>query len=941
MNRLVTLLLAGTLSLSAQAIRPRPVPYTVTQSDGTTLTVIKHGNDHLAYYTTLDGKVLQRNASGDLCYARLDGSRLQPTSYIAHNAAQRAATEQAFARDSALTPTQVAAIKAETSPRNRKAIQASTSDGLGKYGTSGKGAVGSIGAYTIPVIMVQFSDLKFQSSTTVDKMNRFYNEVGYDDESSCVGSVRDYFVSQSGGMFTPTFEIVGIVTLNTSYKTYGANDSYGNDKGWDNYAFLRACVNAAAAQGVDFAQYVQGSGVPLVALLYAGPGEATDYSSNAENYLWPAEDDCDIDINGVHFNSVFMGNELYYDNSLMGMGVFCHEFGHALGLPDFYCTDYSYEADDPFGFWDIMDCGAYVNSSRAPIGYTAYERSYLGWQNLVELGSEAQKVTLSKFDAASAEAGTNAVIIRNSRSETFILENRQPGTWYPSSFGSGIMLQRYAYSQSAWSQNIPNNTQSKKRACLLPANNVKFNYGTNVSPRNLYGNGVNEITSLPTYSGTAKTDAPIYNITKSGSDITFYWLSTDISPYSVGDTLEQAGLTSRYVGNLQLLVEPKADGAYTGEVQIPATFTRDGITYTYIGIDSLAFAGCDGLTAVSIPATVTRIATDAFRHTPALKQITVAADNEAFQSVGGVLFTRSTLLDGVSASAARPRAATTEQTATFDFGGNALGLPVSTSASPSAGNITAPLTVDDVTLSTTDGTTATRLWKSTSTTDLRVYKNGGTLTFSVPAQQEITQIVFTYSALNMTASEGTLTSGTWTGTAQSVTFSAGATCKITKVVVTYSAAAPAEAALLCYPAALGTDYTVPKAVSRLADYAFEDADVRTLVLSDSLLTLGANALSTAALTSLACPAMTPPTAESDPFTAVNKSLCTLTVPAEAEAAYRAADYWKEFFSSTNIATPTAPVASDSRTPLFDLSGRRISRTTRGVYIMGGRKVVVP
>ncbi len=938
MTRLATLLLTGTLALSAQAIRPRPVPYTVTQSDGTTLTVVKHGNDHLAFYTTQDGKILVRNADGDLCYARLDGDLLRPTAYIAHNAAQRAATEQTFARDSAITPTRLATLKAETTPRSRKAIQASTSDGLGKYGTSGKGAVGSIGTYTIPVIMVQFSDLKFQSSTTVEKMNRFYNEAGYSDESGCVGSVRDYFVSQSRGMFTPTFEIVGIVTLSNSYKTYGANDSYGQDKGWQNYAFLKDCVNAAAAQGVDFAQYVHGSGVPLVALLYAGAGEATDYSSNAENYLWPAEDDCDIDINGVHFNSVFMGNELYYDGSLMGMGVFCHEFGHALGMPDFYCTDYSYEADDAFGFWDIMDCGAYVNSSRAPIGYTAYERSYLGWLNLVELGSEAQKVTLNKADDAD---GTNAVIIRNSRSETFILENRQPGTWYPSSFGSGIMLQRYTYSQAAWSQNIPNNTQSKKRACLLPANNVKFDYGTNVSPRNLYGNGVNEITSLPTYSGTAKTDAPIYDITKSGSDITFYWLSTDISPYTVGDTLEQDGLTSRYAGNLQLLVEPKADGAYTGEVQIPDTFTRDGLTYTYVGIDSLAFANCNGLTAVSIPATVTQIAADAFRHTPALKQIVVAAGNEAFQSVDGVLFTRSTLLDEASAPTVRPRAATAAQTATFNFGENTLGLPVSTSASPSAGNITDPITVDDVTLTTSSGTTATRLWKSTSTTDLRVYKDGGSLTFSVPDRQQIEQIAFTYSALNMTASEGTLTGGTWTGETQSVTFSANATCKITKVVVTYSAAAPAEAALLHYPAARDAEYTVPTVVSRLADYAFEDAAVSTLVLSDSLLTLGANALSTAALTSLTCPATTPPTAVSDPFTTVDKSLCTLTVPAEAEAAYRAANYWKEFFPATGIATVTAPAAGSSARPCFDLSGRRVSRTSRGVYILGGRKIVVP
>ena len=72
----------------------------------------------------------------------------------------------------------------------------------------------------------------------------------------------------------------------------------------------------------------------------------------------------------------------------MGMGVFCHEFGHALGLPDFYNTDPAVTLSrNPFGYWSIMDAGPYVNNANAPIGYTAYERSYLGWLKLKELTS--------------------------------------------------------------------------------------------------------------------------------------------------------------------------------------------------------------------------------------------------------------------------------------------------------------------------------------------------------------------------------------------------------------------------------------------------------------------------------------------------------------------------------------------------------------------------
>ena len=391
----------------------------------------------------------------------------------------------------------------------RRAVYATTSDGLGEKGTMSRGAVPSIGEYTIPVVMVQFSDVKFKSTTTVEKMTRFYNQEGYKEESGCKGSVRDYFKSQSGGQFIPTFDVVGIVTL-TKASTY-----YGKDKSEDeidiNMDQLPGDVISAAISqlGVDFSKYVvpagdsyHKQGVPLMCMLYAGQGEATGGSDDS---IWPCEWDAEEDPAGqgtysnVHFNSFFVGNELL-DNKLMGMAVFCHEFGHALGLPDFYVTDYSYESDDPFGHWSIMDTGAYVDDEcRAPMGYNAYEKSYMGWLELKEIG-DAKEVTLqSPFGLAE----NSAYIIRHSLSESFIFENRQPGDWYPSTFGSGLLVSRINYSYNAWNTNTLNNTQSKKRACALTADGAKMNYSA--SYKNLYGNGKNLINTLKTYSGSSKT----------------------------------------------------------------------------------------------------------------------------------------------------------------------------------------------------------------------------------------------------------------------------------------------------------------------------------------------------------------------------------------------------------------------------------------------------
>lgn len=522
---LVFTLVLLSLALQVEAIRPRHVAFPIAQSDGTQVMVYKNGDGHLAFYTTLDNRVVVRNEQGDLCYAVLNkDGRLVAGNVVAHDEADRSATETAYVETKALQPSDAVVqrkVQRRQAPK-RRACYASTADGLGKYGQSGMGAVNSIGEYTIPVIMVQFKDLKFKSSTTKAKMTRFYNEEGYSDETLCVGSVRDYFKSQSRGMFVPTFDIVCTVTLDKNYVKYGKNITSGEYEGYDvglaeDNFFVTESIKKAVEQGVDFSKYVVNGGVPLVSILYAGPGEATE--ENGDDYIWPCEYDIDEDIEGVHFNSFFVGNELDYGGSLMGMGVFCHEFGHALGLPDFYCTDGNYDEDDPMSNWSIMDTGAYVNDSRSPIGYNAYERSYLGWLDILELTEEGD-MTLTSYDDAT---GNPAMLIRNSQKEYFILENRQPGTWYPADMGSGLLLTRFVYDKTEWDENTLNNTQKKKRAMVITANGKKMYYSGEQA--NLYGNAQKNITSLPLYSGSKLTTKPVYNITKNqDGTITFSYL---------------------------------------------------------------------------------------------------------------------------------------------------------------------------------------------------------------------------------------------------------------------------------------------------------------------------------------------------------------------------------------------------------------------------------
>lgn len=524
MKKIVYLLLFSLMvSLHTQAIQPIRKTWPVTQSDGTVINVYRHGNGFVAYFTSTDRKILVKNEQGDLCYALLEDGKLVASKYIAHEPALRTSAEKAFleANDVASRMGEVKREKANVLCRlPNRLTKASTEDGLGLYMQSGLGAVNSIGTKRLPVIMAEFSDTKFKSTTTIAKMSRYYNEAGYHDEANTVGSVRDYFISQSRGLFQPTFDVVAKVTLDKNYRYYGRNNSYGDV---NLEQFVEDAVKKAIAQGVDFNQYKDADGkIPLVSVLYAGKGEAT---TNNDDLLWPAQFDYESDANigGFHFNGAFVGNELDDNGSLMGMGVFCHEFGHALGLPDFYCTDGSYEGDNAFGNWSIMDAGAYVYGGNAPVGYNAYERSYLGWLNIPEIQDTAL-VTLTPHTNGQ---GTLAVLVRNPQDtkEYFIFENRYPGTWYPNllygeDFGSGLLLTHVTYNANQWDQNILNNKQTKKRAYVVTADGSSLDY--NAPESTLYGNGNNQILNLDLFDGTEYSDAPIYNITKkSDGSITF------------------------------------------------------------------------------------------------------------------------------------------------------------------------------------------------------------------------------------------------------------------------------------------------------------------------------------------------------------------------------------------------------------------------------------
>ena len=92
MKKHLCLLLMGLLCLIARAVPADPTPMVVTQPDGSTLTVVLHGDEFFHFTTTADGYTVLKDGTGFYTYAVADGDRLVPSGRVARDLSRRSAS---------------------------------------------------------------------------------------------------------------------------------------------------------------------------------------------------------------------------------------------------------------------------------------------------------------------------------------------------------------------------------------------------------------------------------------------------------------------------------------------------------------------------------------------------------------------------------------------------------------------------------------------------------------------------------------------------------------------------------------------------------------------------------------------------------------------------------------------------------------------------------
>ncbi len=475
MKKYILLLNALFVTLALWAVPARPGGRQVTQPDGSTITIYQHGDEFFHYTTLEDGTWVAKDADG---FYR----KTEPL------------TKEQFAQRQARAKRKVAS-QTQGYPLN-----------LVERGL---------------VILVNFKDVKFQEENTREAYDRMLNGDNY-DEYGGIGSAKQYFQDQSRGQYNPQFDVIGPVELPENMAFYGGNDAYGEDKNIPSM-ILKACGEADTQFGVDFTKYDNNNDneVDFVFFLYAGYGE---HDSPDENTIWPHAFwlyegyGRRFYVDEKRINTYACTSELSWDTKeRAGIGTFCHEFSHVLGLPDLYEVTYTANIKT-WGAWSLMDYGSYLNNGTTPPNYSAQERFFLGWLKPTIL-NKAQTIQLGNIVSNAAciitADGTHNLIGNDPKATTyFLLENRQQTGWDVGLPGHGMLVTRVQYSYKAWFDNAPNSS-AIQRVDIIEADG-KSGYSRNWAngkPGDAFPTGAQEYKPFTNY--------PITNITEENGIITF------------------------------------------------------------------------------------------------------------------------------------------------------------------------------------------------------------------------------------------------------------------------------------------------------------------------------------------------------------------------------------------------------------------------------------
>lgn len=470
----VAFALSGLASIYAAKAYPGAI--TITQSDGTQLTVYLHGDEHFSWCTAEDGALLVPVGKNYyIAQVESDGS-LKATPQLAHNKELRNQLEK-----NAVSLQDKEAFNAGANNMIARSLNININKSVAYFP--------HIGSPKALVLLVQFPDCKFKTNDPKTVFNYFLNAKAGEAAPEAltqyyngnnIGSVSEYFREMSQGTFTPIFDVQAPVTVSKNHSYYGQDSGSSKDIHYKEM-IKEACELAKQQLGVKFSDYDANNDgkADLVYVIHAGMGQN---DSNVPEDLWAKTNFSNVTtIDGIAINAHGINSELNptpnkkTGDYISGIGVFCHEFSHTMGLPDMYpYNTNAYINNQEPEYWDLMDAGEYVGNGRRPAPYTAWEMDIMGWPSEIEnLGKEEKQITMLPYDQSR-----KAYKIDAEDGQYLILQNVQNNGWWNGCVSHGLLIFRVDYKKNevgTSSSMRMNQTPGSPDFTVLPADGIIIN----------------------------------------------------------------------------------------------------------------------------------------------------------------------------------------------------------------------------------------------------------------------------------------------------------------------------------------------------------------------------------------------------------------------------------------------------------------------------------
>ena len=577
------------VSRMAFAVSAYPGLVEYTQPDGTKLSLYLKGDERTKWALSEDGYTLMHNKAGYFEFAVQDEKGdMVPSGVVAKNVLQRGLKEKSlldktkkslfFSKDQLSIISQINQVYAQESAIAQ--------------------AFPTTGTRKLICLLIGYKDKPFVR-TNAD-FDALFNTLGYTVDNA-TGSVKDFYAENSYNQLNLQTDVAGPFVASQNLAYYGTNDASGYD------LYPRELVTEAinlADPTVNFANYDNdGDGwVDGVYVIYAGYGEEAGAPSNTIwAHAWSLASAVLKD--GKYLQRYSCSSELRGTSgtSLCRIGVICHEFGHVLGSPDFYDTNYSTNGQyEGTGYWDLMASGSWNNNGATPAHFTGLVKvRFFNWATETVLTSPGS-VTL--YNAAQDKYSFYR-INTTTTNEYFFLENREKHLFDAYIPGSGMIIY-HVHSQMGTSNiNItaPQKMYPVAQNATSEPSSTPASYGTISSSTCPWtGTGKNTFSDTSTPSSRswagANTNVPLTQILRDAATKTVTLTVGTVAAPPSAPVASAATGTTQTGFNANWSASTGATGYYL-DVATNSTFTTYVTGYQNKNVNNVTTSAVTGLTA--------------------------------------------------------------------------------------------------------------------------------------------------------------------------------------------------------------------------------------------------------------------------------------------------------------------------------------------------------